>query len=1006
MSRIRIGLLLLFWGLSLLTPLPAQERPFLKWSTTDGLAQSQVRCLHEDPLGYLWIGTLGGVSKFNGKDFVNYSRRDGLASNQINAIASLANQNLAFGSIGALTVFDGQNFEVFPLPEGFEKAQINAFCTDCNPAGQLVIASEAGVLRFDGKAFTVLFTAKDLDDPHVKRLIKRGDHCYLFTKSSVYRYPHDAPGLERLVSAEQLGKVSLMDACAADGEGWLLASIGKGILLYTGSELQTLYGPEEGLTRNVTGIIAAGDGQYWAKSRDGFIDLSFQDGTWTAEMYNEADGLDNTDVRALHADASGNLWLGTYGGGLRKFIARGVTLMNARHGLSGDIVMSILPGPDGAWWLSTYDNGISLMSENGISKFGLADGLKSTRIWTSAVDRQGRYWFGSSGGLSLLEEDGRFRSFGKEDGLPHQQVLSLLPSSGESLLIGTARGLARLTERDGQYLIEAIPEVPEVKVRSIRAHPDGSLWLATNDGLFKLEGKQMTRFGETNGLPDNSVFCLEVSPAGVVWVGTESGLVRIRESENFEVIPLQGGFGANHINFLVFGEDDTLWLGTNDGLFVSQNHHDERSTWRHLGRHDGIVLPETNQNAVFINDSILWFGTSGALTQISLNELSKDLGTGDLNAVIRDMRVNLLAPDWKRYEVEKNRYGLWPEELKVPYQDKHFTFFFDAPSLRNPDNIRFQYYLEGIDDDWEPVTETEQVGYSQLPFGEYTFHVRAVDVQERSGAASSFSFAIAPPLWLRWWFILLEVLLLAGIIVAISRRRRLALIEKYEKEQLQFKSRMLSLEQQSLNSSMNRHFIFNALNAIQYYINRQDRLSANRYLTSFAKLIRKNLDSSQANMSTLHEELERLQLYLKLEQMRFEDRFDYTLEVDDSLDAHELKIPAMLLQPFLENSIWHGLLPKEGKGSVSLHVKPFSRESYTVEIFDNGIGVKTSMESKQGNEDHISQGMKITAGRVELLQKMTQKTFQIIGPEELKTEYGSIKGTLVQLIMPLDLEEK
>ena len=154
---------------------------------------------------------------------------------------------------------------------------------------------------------------------------------------------------------------------------------------------------------------------------------------------------------------------------------------------------------------------------------------------------------------------------------------------------------------------------------------------------------------------------------------------------------------------------------------------------------------------------------------------------------------------------------------------------------------------------------------------------------------------------------------------------------------------MLALEQQSLNSSMNRHFIFNALNSIQYYINRQDRLAANRYLSDFAKLIRKNLDSSQDNLTSLRDEIERLELYLKLEHMRFKDKFEYKINIDPALNLDQIKVPAMLVQPFLENSIWHGLLPRESQGYVQIDI--ISRNKHVeFMITDNGVGIDNSLK--------------------------------------------------------------
>jgi len=224
--------------------------------------------------------------------------------------------------------------------------------------------------------------------------------------------------------------------------------------------------------------------------------------------------------------------------------------------------------------------------------------------------------------------------------------------------------------------------------------------------------------------------------------------------------------------------------------------------------------------------------------------------------------------------------------------------------------------------------------------------------------------------------------------------------KKNETELIVIQSKLMDLEQQSLNSSMNRHFIFNALNSIQYYINREDKRAANTYLTNFAKLIRKNLDSTENNWTSLQEELERIELYLNMEHMRFKDRFEYKINISKDIDVNEIEIPPMLFQPFLENSIWHGILPKETKGEVHLNI---SKEEDTVKItiMDNGIGLNQSKVNKNGQVDHDSKGVDIINNRIKLFSKMTDKAFKINGPTDLHDENNVCTGTIVEIYMPL-----
>ncbi|MCT4560921.1 MAG: histidine kinase [Crocinitomicaceae bacterium] len=236
--------------------------------------------------------------------------------------------------------------------------------------------------------------------------------------------------------------------------------------------------------------------------------------------------------------------------------------------------------------------------------------------------------------------------------------------------------------------------------------------------------------------------------------------------------------------------------------------------------------------------------------------------------------------------------------------------------------------------------------------------------------------------------------------IRINRERELN-----EKEKMQFRSRLLALEQQSLNASMNRHFIFNSLNSIQYFINTQDKLSANRFLTNFAQLIRKNLDSAghDGNMIPLSKEIERLKLYLSLEAMRFKDKFSYEFQIEPQ-DLDGIYLPAMLLQPFVENSIIHGILPNQNqKGVIMISIQE-RNNCLEIKIEDNGIGISNSLKQKESfMGDHKSQGMEITAKRIELIKKISNQAFEIVGPIDRINEDSKINGTYVLLKIPLNI---
>ena len=276
------------------------------------------------------------------------------------------------------------------------------------------------------------------------------------------------------------------------------------------------------------------------------------------------------------------------------------------------------------------------------------------------------------------------------------------------------------------------------------------------------------------------------------------------------------------------------------------------------------------------------------------------------------------------------------------------TFDFIGINLKDPESVQFEYRLNGSNDSWSPLSTATYATYSDVAPGIYDFEVRAVNKGLKWSDIQTVQIEIRPPYWKTWWFILM-IAAVAVIIVAIIFQVRIrAIKQKEENEKLGYKNRLLFLEQQSLNASMNRHFIFNSLNSIQYFINSSDKLSANKYLSSFAKLIRKNLDSSTSNnfIVTLQEEIDRIELYLTLEKMRFQEKFEYKLSISSSLDTESIEIPSMILQPFVENSIIHGVLPLDRKGLIEIKIY----EEYgdvVFEVIDDGVGIDNTLKNKK-----------------------------------------------------------
>jgi len=284
---------------------------------------------------------------------------------------------------------------------------------------------------------------------------------------------------------------------------------------------------------------------------------------------------------------------------------------------------------------------------------------------------------------------------------------------------------------------------------------------------------------------------------------------------------------------------------------------------------------------------------------------------------------------------------------------------------------------------------------------------------EFNGPEKILLINISPAFWNTWWFRIAAAIVILSAVYGIMRYRtkqkfRLKL-ERSEKEtQLaemrqrtaELKQQATELEMQALRAQMNPHFIFNSLNSINRFILQNDRPQASEYLTKFSKLVRMILQNSQASLISLESELESLQLYLEMEALRFNYHYNYKISVPKDLDIDLLKVPPLIIQPYVENAIWHGLMHKEEKGRLDIEV---SRESDFLffKITDDGIGRKRAAElASKSAMKHKSMGLRITADRLAMLQS-TNGTGSPVTINDLVNPDGSAAGTEVILKIPV-----
>lgn len=972
-----------------------QQYPFIQFDTKDGLAQSQVRAIAQDENGYIWFGTQGGLSRYDGYEFVNFSTEDGLSSNQINCMLQ-GSKYFWIGSTGSLSVLMGNKFSIVPLPEQYANSRIFDMSEDGDGNLWIALAGD-GVLKFDGDKFKHFGLDEGLSNTYIRAIeVDSQDRVWVGTRYGLAIIENNS--VDTTLFSEVIDRASISQILHISPSKTVFTSFGRGVFIVEKDSISHLTTAEGLQSNHIRGVTMMASGELWFGAKDGLS--SFDGNQFT--IFREADGLQYSNIKSLIVDREGNLWLGTDGQGVLLQAGQSFTRFNTNDGLHSDLILSICKYGNDQLLFGSYENGIAFYDGQSFQPYIYNDSLPNETIWTIYADTDSTIWAGTSSGL-FREENGTISLLNEENGLAGNRVTAFTKVE-DGYWVGADNGFSKI-DRQGE-LVKTYNEESGFEGKRIRSIiSDGvKTWIGAENGLYILENERISKY-VVDPEEQSAIYCLSVDQNNQVWIGTSNGLFNTDQDEiEISEIEISTEFSAKNINFLETLKDSTLLIGTNNGLFRLGLGFEKTKTAtdvKHYTYYEGLTSSETNQNSAFIQNNSVWFGTTSGVvrfepeTNIFRTKIPPVLNLTDIQLFLNDA-------DWEKYTDSIAPSSGIPINPVLPFNQNYITFNFSGISLSNPEKVKYLYILEGADDTWLGPTKNRAITYAYLPHGDYTFYLEAFSEDAPLNISKTrFDFTITPPFYLTVWFFVLSAIIVLAILYGIYINQVKKEEAKRANLQLKFQSRLMELESQSLNSNMNRHFIFNSLNSIQYYINMQDRKSANRYLTSFAKLIRKNLDSSQQNETTLKDELERLELYLTLEQMRFQGRFDYDITISNSVNIEDVKIPSMMLQPFLENSIWHGILPNDEHGNLHVAIAECST-GIEIKISDNGIGVDTSKKLKSGSENgHISQGMDITQNRMQLYRNMTGLNYEIKGPSEIRSiDNTQTLGTLVTINLP------
>lgn len=959
---------------------------FHQFTVDEGLPSNEIYHVIQDSVGYIWIATANGVSQFDGDKFRNWGVDDGILETNIHELYVDYQGRIWFvSSTGPLAYYHKGSVTTYPYNNKIKEN----------------ISSSRGTLK---KSFFV----DSADNVHLSQ--KLYGRVQISPEGIFKRL--DGIYQEGSVVMERISNGQVLTSNPQNSQNFDFYLI----------ENEKITHIESGGLFPQTNVhfhyffVPASDGSYIMAA-------------W-GQLYRIKNGkiIDRQRVSSeiiwVGFDRDNKLWVAPIDGGIYCYKDYDFSREPILYLFPESKITSVEQDHESGYWFTTLTNGLFYCPDINVLGITESDGLISNRVNVVFANREGVF-LGHELGVVTLFSRGLISTYTITDKESVGAPIRFLgiDSTSNFIMIGSSNFIHKLKDgeiityalkywgqggsyprqiikaQEGGYWVASswginkfdgdeftfssrVENTFSATVFSLCQDDDGSLLLSSVNGIWKYYDGNFTYLGSENHYLAHSSNFIERSNDGKILIGTKGVGLIVKDGNNFRHITQSDGLAGNAVKKIVVDKTG-IWLATNQGISwikdLTADHLDIQNINKSYG------LPTNDINDIFIRGNDLYLATNKGLSFFKIDQITAN--SVKPNCSITNVRVNNAIVDFSQ------------NQLHLSYYQNLIAIDFIGLAFKNLGKVDYRYRMVGVDSLWV-YTKNNNAIFSQIPPGKYTFEVQAKNSDGFWSNSASLNIKIFYPYWKTYWFIVLATFLFSGAIFLVYRNRINAL--KHRNELINSAN---VYKQQSLRQQMNPHFIFNTLNSIQLYILEKDPISSHKYLTKFARLMRITLDNSQQSAIPLRNELEALKLYLELESLRLEGKFTYSIEVDDNTILDKM-VPTLLIQPFVENAIWHGIMLKDDQsGFVRISLK-IDNGFIVCTIEDNGVGREKAQSIKKAKSaEHQSLGYKITSQRIELLNTMFKEKFNITY-FDLTDQQGEPAGTKVQINIPYSIESE
>lgn len=1015
-----------------------EEKDFTRYSVKDGLSDNPVYCIQQDDQGYLWIGTDAGLNRFDGKRFKKFFQSTApiqLPSGSITNLKKTGANEIGIVSRGGFQVLNTKDYTVrnFIVPDSTSfKSYINAGWDVLQlPGKQYAVSTASGIYVFDQAGKVVFrYDGYKLEDVGKKRILYARDFFPLNSRQTLLYTDEAGLGLyddnkktyqqlplkntpwEIFVRNRKPDSAYWVIKYQLDSLNYFFIPVGSNRIVHYARQkniLNTSPLPKElyDAFNWESRIVKLSDSLFAVNSRiGGFYLLKFDSRSGKFQCDGQC-YLRDYKILSLFTDRDKRLWLGT---------SRGLLKQNLQEPLFHTYDFS--PGDKdkftgGFSCFYRYKDfiyagrfsrskGLAILDAVTMKLISNVEFFGPNNQWNEVRSVEMYYkdtlWLGTNAGiLWYATQSGKY---GKLSDNPRYKwsenfsaVLAPARPDGDAWICSMLDGkLVRYNVPERTYTLftaHTKPALPFDKIKHIAYDAFGDVWVGGHS-LARWNSKLqdfdtlISVYGGANKFNDD-IICMRADERGSLWMhNAYNGLLeyKIQEKKFISYNSTKDGLGTDVLSSMSPVYANKLWVAGNNKLSFLDISTKEFTVY---DTDDG--LPEQNPTGkrIYFDQAsgLLYMGANHVIVRFSfLPERKRDLSS---NLIIEELR-------------QGNEAAFYQPGKKIIFRHNQNNLQVDFSVIDfEKSNYQFAYRLqEG--DDWTITGDQRSLMLNSLSPGNYTMQIKASGKPGIEKTAT-LSFEILNPVWKRAWFIALFILLLVAGIYFFYRYRI-----RQVRQRADLDSKLSQMEMKALQAQINPHFIFNSLNSIRQMILSDKKNDASLYLGRFAHLIRVTLDQSSQTQVSVRNTLDHLERYLEMEKIR-NALFTYSIQIDEQLDADDTFLPPMLLQPFIENALWHGVSATK----KDIHVQvDFIKQGQTLvcRIEDNGIGINQAQKNKAASPTrHVSHGIANIRTRVSLLNEKYNLHSEVTLQDKKDIKANGETGTIVTLTLPLETSE-